>query len=388
MDYNFLQNLQNFARLAGIFQPSAGNAGQVSIGDPNQVSAAQNQSLDASNNPATNSPAPNSGFAPQLEMYNRLASSLDQMPVRPDLSKTQRVLAGLSSLAAGTSAQGIVGGQPIGFKFDPTKANEAGNEFLFNDYYNKLADWKTKTDTLSKAANEERQANAMGINAEKLKISQQRADAYSWKQTHPNEKLYEDERGLMYFLDPTDGSAHYVTDSEGEPIKSSALPEAEKIKRNFGNAEQLVKDRESSAEKLAGVKEVNTQKDIAARTSGAIRTKQTPSGTASAAKSPVNKPETPSARARRIVNQAMAYREANPNIASHIHINGTDVSIDSPGMFTRGYAQKDHDTAYQTIFGDGSTTGGNTLTRPDGHVYDISTWTPEQVSAAKANGYK
>lgn len=245
-------------------------------------------------NPLTSIPP----FQPQTRMSGLYQQALSQMPQRPDastLTEPDRINATMQGVAAGSSPLGISNGHVIGFKFNPQAANEASDQALYKGYYQKLQDWSDQIKPLGVAAAQEEKANidartahdqkvneAVKVAAEqerekndrdKLAVSQQRADAYSFDKQNPNLIKVAEPGSTLQFFDPKTGQM--VKDTG---IPSGKLSDDDRIALNIKGRLAEIAATGDQARTTEGVKEGDRQLDITARGDQARQTKQVPSG--------------------------------------------------------------------------------------------------------------
>src|SRR5258706_9649680 len=122
-------DLQAFQRMMQIFPGVNDPSGNTGVG-PGMVSSPNNDSLDT--------------YQPRTDISSKLTSALGDMPIRPEPGMLRRIGAGIAGFGAGGSAQGIVGGQPIGYKYDPKAADFASNKVEYGDFDTQLNDWQNK----------------------------------------------------------------------------------------------------------------------------------------------------------------------------------------------------------------------------------------------------
>ena len=147
-------DLQAFQRMMQIFpgvnDPSNGTGmgpGMQSIGgDMMPPANVQNDSLDT--------------YQPRTAISDQLTSHLANMPIRPEASNLRKIGASIAGFGAGGGAQAVVGGQPIGYSYNPDKAKKASDEVEFGNFDNQLNDWQNQIKALGIGANEEDRANA------------------------------------------------------------------------------------------------------------------------------------------------------------------------------------------------------------------------------------
>jgi len=316
----------------------------------------------------------------------QLQQLLQSMPQRPQPTGLQRVLASISGLAA-SRPQGISGGQPIGFDFNPLEANKISDNQLYGDYNKQLGDWEDKFKATKdvagldiKGKNLDRQV--MGnllknqTDSENIKIRQQRANVYEYKAMHPNHVIKTDANGNLIGINPADNSAEAITDPDGNTIKSATLPDKDKMALGLQNdlakigargseerkniqsranaqADVVIPAQEGAREKLEGIRQPNR-----------LQLKQTPSPS----KSTTDKPQSPAAERTARANRANALVMQHPEWSKYIQVQGNDVRIKTPssgGMFSSGPTQDEFNQITKIILGDTSTGNQSTAKKPD-----------------------
>lgn len=150
-------DLQSFLRLKSLFGAGA-NLAQPGLDTSNLDPSANMPSVDNTPDDSTNQDLL-SQFTPRHDITDQYTQSLTNMPQRPVPGGLRRVGAAIAGLGAGSSPQGISGGQPIGFKFNPAAADLASDKVNYPDYDNQLQDWMNKTKALGAGATEEDRAN-------------------------------------------------------------------------------------------------------------------------------------------------------------------------------------------------------------------------------------
>ncbi len=131
----------------------------------------------------------NNGYNPRTAISSQLTDALGNMPQRPDVGMMKNIAAKIAGLGAGANAQGISGGQPIGFKYNPREAELASDEVKYGKYNNEMSDFQNRVKALGIGANEEdryntnerirtNNAQTQEVNRQKADILQQRADAF------------------------------------------------------------------------------------------------------------------------------------------------------------------------------------------------------------------
>lgn len=172
-------------------------------------------------------------YQPTYSMQNRFASLLDQQPQPNNPSFARKLFSSL----------GALGSQ------DPFHAAQG---MAYAPYYNQLAEWKQQLTPMQQAADNERQMNQVGMNANNqmrsFQINQQKADeaerfnrdktqvaqdkndiariranAYDFKTRHPELEIETSKDGFLIGINPQTGAVTYATDDGGERIKSQKI---------------------------------------------------------------------------------------------------------------------------------------------------------------------
>jgi hypothetical protein len=173
-------DIQSFQRLMSLFppmaQPGLDTYSNSGLTNPEPVENVDNADL-------------MNQYQPKHAISDQLVSKLGSMPERPVPGRLRSIGAALAGFGAGSSAQGIVGGQPIGYKYDPRMADIASDKVKYGDFDNQLNDWQNQVKALGIGATEEDRANAgevtrlknnatNEINQQKVDVARQRADSY------------------------------------------------------------------------------------------------------------------------------------------------------------------------------------------------------------------
>lgn len=227
-------------------------------------------------------------LTPKDIQFNKFEDMIGQMPNRADYapSKTRSILAAIAGLGSG-GAQGILGGQPIGYAANVPEGLKVQRAITDEPYNKALTDWSDKIDPLSKIAQMESSRNinnrATGIGVlqrkqaddklahtvevdadktrqadEKIAIQSARAESYikakDWAQQHPTYKAVTDSKGEIVFWDPTDPNK---TVRSG--INSGDLGDIEKSELKLEGDLEEIKARAAAAKALEGTREVNRE---------------------------------------------------------------------------------------------------------------------------------
>jgi len=266
-------------------------------------------------------------YSPDNTASDKVKEILGQMPERQNPNLIHKIL-----------------GSVVGLGYGPQAGYEAANA----PYLHQMEDWKAKLDPWQKESISERQQNTQERiaandvtgkaladkkinltdenNKAKIKISQQRADAYVWDKTHPDHIIKEDASGHLIAVNKKDGTAEVVTDSDGDPIKSANLSDEQKLAIQHGNKLSEIQAQGQSNINLENTRESNRQKDIKQRGSESIQLKQTPAPP-KVGSSITAKTESASQQRVRIANNAQKYINEHPEAKNWISIDNGQVTI-------------------------------------------------------------
>jgi hypothetical protein len=279
-------------------------------------------------------------YTPETRSIDMMNEMINSMPQRRDPTKMQKFGATLAGIADG----------PRG-AFDFLEAPRA----------REMSDWKAKFDPVKDIANQERYANqgnrmfadsvlrqeraqdTLDLNrdkleqktktdAEKLKISQQRAAAYEYRIKNPNSKFEIDKQGRIIALNPQTNKMEYVVDPEGNPVLSQHLSDEEKLNMKLSNRLAAI-DAQADASlnnalTVESARDKNDKENIALRGNEARKTRATPSGNSTG-----NKGELPTQTRIRKFNRANEALREHPECSKFINIGqpGTnDFTITPP----------------------------------------------------------
>jgi len=185
-------------------------------------------------------------YHPSNQANEALNANMAAMPSRDDPnyapSPLRKIGAVIAGLGAGVSPSGIDHGAAIGFRGNPGAAFSTTTGILDRPFDNANADWLEKNKALQFGASEETRNNNLNrqvaeqtigrevqnrredTNAKRLEettrankakedekqrqleISQQRADAYTWHQTHPQYEGKTDSDGMLVYVNKTNPS--------------------------------------------------------------------------------------------------------------------------------------------------------------------------------------
>ena len=225
-------DLQTFQRMMQIFPGVNDPSGGTGVGPGMQPPIQPNDTLDT--------------YQPRTQISDQLTSHLANMPIRPEASNLRKIGASIAGFGAGGGAQAVVGGQPIGYSYNPDKAKKASDEVEFGNFDNQLNDWQNQIKALGIGANEEDRANAgevrrlagnakNDIDQQKVEVAQQRADSY---QQNADTKIKEE-------TDKHEFSMQKLRDNVETADKKLALAKQNyELKKNSTEAMQAYHDAE------------------------------------------------------------------------------------------------------------------------------------------------
>jgi YD repeat-containing protein len=306
--------------------------------------------------PVDNTPDPSTAsnllnaYQPRHAISDQLTSTLAAMPQRPIPGKLKELGASIAGAGAGASPVGIVGGQPIGFKFNPIAADQASDKVKYGDFDNKLNDWQNQVKALGIGATEEDRANAgevtrlkneatNEVNLKKAAIAQQRADAYT---TNAETKIKEE-------ADKHEYSMKKLNDAVAQADAKLALAKQNfELKKN--STEAMAEYHKAELASIAARREAQTENDKF-------------------------KLEDQKRRTDSIIGRNKILNEATQNKTGPT-TETTEVTYNKEGQATGKTVTKGNKPS-------------TLITDPDtGSVYDTSTWSDQDKKNAAARGWK
>jgi hypothetical protein len=336
-------DLQAFQRMMQIF-PAQG------ITDPSQGTG-MGPGMNVMNAPAPDVTSDISSgldsYQPRTAISDKLTARLGEMPVRPEPGMLRRIGASIAGFGAGGGAQAVVGGQPIGYKYDPKAADFASNKVEYGDFDNQLNDWQNQIKALGIGANEEDRANAgevkrlagnakNEIDQQKIDVANKRADAY---QQNADTKIQEEKDKHEY-------SMQKLRDNIATAEKKLALAKQNyELKKNSTEAMQAYHDAELAS--IAARREAQTEDDKFKLEDQKRRTDST-----------------------------IEYNRIRGEALQSGKVTDTSVTMDKNG----------NPIAKRVVTRPGGTS--QTLTDPDGNSHDVTGWTPNDINQAKLRGWK
>lgn len=383
--------LQAFSPLEDLLKRLAGSS---------QQSQQQTQQSPMSPNMAVGGLMPSSSDSPDQQQqmigpelkdveFEKFVNLINSLPQRQDYapSKFRRISAAIAGMGSGGPAT-YDHGAALGFKSnvpEGLKVQQAINE---QPYERALSDWELKAKPELEAAKLEnsrntnervarynmntasirdrtlsRQINADSVkerqgdeklnqNQQRIDVSKQRANSYTYDKEHPNHTYKEDKDGNVYSINPKNNDVEFLYDDDGNFIKGSSLPDAMKMKLQHSNRMSEIDESASQSRKTEDRRETNREtledKKQGNRTSN-ILTRS--GGTGS------SKPESPSQRKVRLYNKAAEALNKHPEWAPYIALKtGNNFVITIPEGKTG-------------LFGYGAKSGGNAKTAQDINDY-------------------
>lgn len=286
-------------------------------------------------------------YQPRTAISDQLTSTLGNMPERPVPSRLRHIGAAIAGLGAGASPIGIAGGQPIGFKYNPLAADAARDKVNYGDFDNAMTDFQNKVKSLALGANEEDRANAgevkriagdeqRNINQQKADILQQQADTA----TEKNRNIYEVKK---------QENIRKVAEADSKLTLAK-----QKLDQNQENIDNLKEYHKAQLASIDARRRAQTDDD-------AFKLEET----------------------KRIHDAQIKRMEALNNKSDVKERESTTELIDANGNVTTDSAK-----AVRKVTRSGVPKGTKILTSPDGKHYDTSTWSEEDIQAAKAKGYR
>jgi len=340
-----MPDLLSMLRLANIFSPTGQQTNQQfpvgSIGGPS-VSPMQQQ---GGNEPDLMQMIQGL-LSPRDEQFNNFQQMISSMPQRSQYepNKLRKISAAIAGMGTGGPV-GIANGQVVGYRSnipEGLKVQQAINE---EPYSRALTDWSNKIDPIAKATTLEQQRNvgdrqtAIGalqrktardtldervrkdMAAEEDKdldraIREMRAEVYKYKAEHPNSVFKEDNEGNIIAIDPSNPKAIYVTDPSGNKIKSSKLPDADRINLQLKNELTKIGARGEESRETEGFRQANRKELESGRQINRLELKSTP-GPAKPASA-----MTPSAQNTARVNKAIDIVSQHPELKTYFVYGG------------------------------------------------------------------
>lgn len=287
-------------------------------------------------------------YKPSNMAEERMNAMIDAFPTREKPSALRKI------------AAAVVGGW---------QGMDKGKAVLDAPFNKAMEDWKTKIGPVERAAQIENSGNANdrqlayqtisqelrqqaqnakeANDAEKLKVSQHRADVYEFKARNPLMKLVFPKGGNIQAVDPQTGEA------KDTGIPTGSMTELDKM--NLGHEQKTaeIQTRGDETRETEGVKHANRTAEIFTRGSEARKTKSTPG-----ANSGGGKTELPTQTRVRQFNAARELWNSRPDLRPFIKIGrpGTnDFSITPPGnggfFSTAGPNAQQHKEINDAIYG-------------------------------------
>ena len=284
---------------------------------------------------------PEEPFIPEHVASDRVNAMLGNMPERQAPGALNRIGSMMAGIAHGPNAQQAFLNAPyeremstFQDKFKPTL--DAANLERFsnvNERTLRAQDLRQKNSDKTAELAGRKQTETERNNRESTRIREITAKASDFKARNPNHVMKEDDNGFIVAVNPQDNSTEYLTDPQGNRIKSSELPEATKINMQ-------IKGRLDA---------------IAASGKEARITKAAPKAAGSG--TTAKKDELPTQTRIRQFNKAREALNSHPEWAKFIKIgapgsNDFEIIPPSPGAwFNKGPSDTDYQTINEFVYG-------------------------------------
>lgn len=326
-------------------------------------------------------------FKPETEASDAFSQHIKQMPERHQYppSKLRQIGATLAGLGGG-GPQGIWEGQPIGYRGNAKESFELSRGIRDEPFNRALGDWSIKNKPLQDAAINEKNINAgnrqmmLGetsrilqndrndayfqsvmdrgrnidsqvdrraaqteIDKGKLSLAEARNEAYIWRNKHTDWRMVAIPGGKVTFFNPKDPTQSYETQFE-----SGKMTEEDRINLQGENRKDVAVITGDQAAQRAERAAARAKELEAIRARNREKLKKIPSGGS-------NKPEEPSAKHRRELNNAERVK-SDPQLGKHVTINNGVIRITPPkatdaGRFRAGPDQHEWDEINRRIYG-------------------------------------
>lgn len=241
-------------------------------------------------------------YTPGHEIADKFNEVWSQMPQHEKPSVMRRIVASMVGAGGGIKGADEVLDAPYNEQMSEwTNKLKMLQPLLGDEKYNNTNERMLATNAASQTvanrradiseANVRRQrdkdAATEALNQDKLKVQQDRAKAYIYKQNNPNHQLEEDENGYIVAINPVTRGAYYITDDDGNKIKSNKLSDADKINlqikgrlaaaRVAGEESRKTEDVREKGREVIADKRVVGQKEVKAIQpgTGTVTTKET-----------------------------------------------------------------------------------------------------------------
>lgn len=206
--------------------------------------------------------------------------------------------------------------------------------------------------TISQELRQQAQAAKEANDAEKLKVSQHRADVYDFKAKNPGMKLAFPKGGNIQAIDPQTGEA------KDTGIPTGSMTELDKMNLTHDQRTDEIHTRGDETRETEGVKHTNRVGEIFARGDEARKTKSTPGGGTGGGST---KAELPTQTRIRQFNAARELWNSRPDLRPFIKLGrpgSNDFSVTPPsngGFFsTAGPTAEQHKAINDAIYGKAS----------------------------------
>lgn len=323
-DPNDMGSILRYLKLANVFAPDLNAAAPTEVVAPSgQMSpVAQQDQI---------SPLVQQMLQPDRAQFDQLVNHIDSMPVRTEPGRLKKIQAGIATLATD----------------DPRGKEQIRDSVKYGRYNREYSDWKDRYDPrleVSKLENtrntNDRQVGAnilrdtqaskkldetkaenkrdFDIAQEKLKVSRDRAATYRYRTENPSKIIKINDSGELIAIHPVTGEADPVIDEEGNPVKSSSLTDAEKIKLNIQGRLTTISASGDEARKTEGVRQAGRLEAEADRQLNRLELKSTPAASSDSE----TKPLTPAAARTDRINKIINLVTQDPSLKKYFVYGG------------------------------------------------------------------
>ncbi len=349
---------------------------------------------------------------PKDEQFDRFTSLINQIPQRQNYQPSMgRKIAGFVAGLGTGGAQGISGGQPIGYKSDIPEGLKVQQNINDMPYNRAVNDWLSQTGPTLEAAKMENTRNvnsrigASNVRSaqireegesrkrnwdfvregdleekrrqtdEKIEISRQRAAAYKFDKEHPNHVYKEDNDGNIFSVNPKDDTIQYLFDENGSKIKSKNLSDEMKMKISHENRMGEIGARGQESRKTEILRQTD-KKELEE-----VKTREAPKRAAAKA---TDKPQSETQKKAGNFNRATQYLNSHPDAKGYILLSpGNNFEVVMP----KGGSPTTYKDIYRFVYGEEPKVAGKILMlSPDGKTKGMIP--ADQYDAAIKAGYK
>jgi hypothetical protein len=191
-------------------------------------------------------------------------------------------------------------------------------------------------------------------------IRQQRADVYEYKAKNPNLIIKEDSSGNLIGIDPASGKSDSILDTDGNPVKSAIMTDAEKLKQVQDNKEKEITLRGTQSRLTEGFKQADRKELESSKQIDRLELKREVPGSVTKTGAAA-KPLLPTQQKQDNINKALQAISNDPTLKPYVKfeknnagtVTGVSIPATSDKYFAgmRGYNENDRMRAYNAIFG-------------------------------------